>query len=457
MSDPAPVRGTAGAWRPGEPVGLGGVIRHVPEDFLVEEIPLIAPTGQGDHVIAQVEKRMLSTLDALLFLSKAAQVSERQIGYAGLKDARAVTRQYVSLPRRDARRVLALSGPRFRVLSAARHPHGLKIGHLAGNRFTIRVRGVNPGRIAAARLALEDHARRGLPNPYGGQRFGTKGDSHLLGRAIVQEDWAGFLDLLLGRPSPLEQDPRMRAARKAWTAGRPEEAFGLLPNKRRSEKKALAALLRTGSPREAFEALGPHPKRIWVSAWQSWLFNQVLARREAEGTWDRLLPGDLGWVHASGALYEVGDDPVERSRAARLEVSPTGPLLGYDQRLATLAPGAIEREVLTAAGAEPEAFRAAHARMRGSRRPLRVPLKEASLEVEEARTVVLRFVLPPGAFATVLLERLMSGGEPDRVVVGPEDEEPVPPGLGSDLEPDLDGEVPQGDAPEDPGTVPTQE
>lgn len=457
MSPGAALPAAEAPWRPGEPVGLGGVIRHLPEDFLVEELPLLSPTGQGDHVIAQVEKRLLSTLDALLFLSKAAQVSERQIGYAGLKDARAVTRQYVSLPRRDPQRVLGLSGPKFRVLSAVRHPHGLKIGHLAGNRFTIRVRGVDAGRIAAARLALEDHARRGLPNPYGGQRFGTKGDSHLLGRAIVDQDWAGVLDLLLGRPSPLELDPRMRAAREAWTGGRPQEAFELLPNKRRSEKKALAAFLRTGSPREAFEALGPHPKRIWVSAWQSWLFNQVLARREAEGTWDRLLPGDLGWVHASGALYEVGGDPLESARAQRLEVSPTGPLLGYDQRLASGAPGRIERAVLHAAGAEPEAFRAAHARMRGSRRPLRVPVKEASLEVEETRTVVLRFVLPPGAFATVLLERLMSGGPQGRHPVGTLCEEPGPPGLGSDLEADPDGDAAEPDPLGEDGTVPTQE
>ncbi len=411
--------GPAEAWRPGEPVGLSGVIRHLPEDFVVEELPLIAPTGQGDHVLAQVEKRLLSTLDALLFLSKAARVSERQIGYAGLKDARAVTRQWVSLPRVDPERVRRLSGPRFRVLSAQRHPHGLKIGHLAGNRFTIRIRGVRPERVPAARAALEALSAQGLPNPYGGQRFGTKGDSHLLGRAILTADWGGFLDLLLGRPTALEQDPRMNAAREAWESGRPEQAFELLPRKRRSEKRALAAFLRTGSPREAFESLGPHPRRIWVSAWQSWLFNRLLERREAEGTLHQVLPGDLAWVHATGALFEAGADPVERARAAALRTSPTGPLLGYDQRLASGAPGRLEREVLAEAGADPEAFRAAHARMRGSRRPLRVPVKEASLTVEEPRTVVVRFVLPPGAFATVLLDRLMSSGHAEA--------EPAPP------------------------------
>jgi tRNA pseudouridine13 synthase len=411
----------AGAWRPGQPVALGGRIRHEPDDFVVEEIPLFAPLGVGEYVLARVEKRGLSTLDTLLFLSKALKVSERTIGYAGLKDARALTTQTVSVPRMSPERVRSVGGPRFRILSAARHPHGLKIGHLGGNRFTIRIRGADLARVPAAEAALADLVRRGMPNPYGEQRFGTKLDSHLLGRAIVDEDWAGFVDLLLGHPSALEKDQRMHAARNAWTAGRPEEAFALLPKKHRSEKRALAELLRTGSPREAFDALGPHPKRIWVSAWQSWLFNRVLERRRADGTWDRLLPGDVAWLHASGAMLEVGSGPEEAERAAALVASATGPLPGYDQRLASGAPGALERDVLRAEGADPEAFRAAHARMRGSRRPLRVPVREASLAVEapagpEAAggigNVLVRFVLPPGAFATVLLDLLMAGPGP---------------------------------------------
>jgi tRNA pseudouridine13 synthase len=408
----------ADARRPGEPVALGGRIRHEPDDFVVEEIPLLAPLGTGEHVLAVVEKRGLSTLDVLLFLSKALKVSERTIGYAGLKDARALTTQTVSIPRVSPERVRAVEGPRFRVLSAERHPHGVKIGHLLGNRFTIRIRGADLARVGAAEAALADLALRGMPNPYGEQRFGTKLDSHLLGRAIVDEDWAGFLDLLLGQPSALEKDPRMHAARGAWSAGLPDDAFALLPKNHRSEKRALAVWLRTRSPREAFDALGPHPKRIWVSAWQSWLFNRVLERRRADGTWDRLLPGDVAWLHASGALLEAGSGPEEAERAASLAASPTGPLPGYDQRLASGAPGAVEREVLRAEGADPEAFRAAHVRMRGSRRPLRVPVRDASLSVERPEkpaaqgaigNVLVKFQLPPGAFATVLLDLLMAG------------------------------------------------
>lgn len=398
---------------PLEPAGLGGRLRSEPEDFEVEELPLFRPTGEGPQVIAQVEKRGITTLDALLFLSKAARVSERSIGYAGLKDARAVTRQYVSLPRTTPERALALGGPRYRVLSAARHPHGLKIGHLKGNRFTIRIRDADLARIDAARALLEQVVRRGMPNPYGGQRFGSKGEAHLLGRALLEQDWRRFLDLLLGGPSDLEGDPRARRAREAWEQGRLQDALAAWPIRRRSEKRALAALVRGAAPQGAIETLGPHPRRIWVSAWQSWLFNRVLERRLADGTWERLLEGDVAWLHASGATYVAGAGPEEAARARDLVASPTGPLPGYDLKLAQRAPGEVERAVLREEGADPEAFRAAHARMRGSRRPLRVPVTEASLEVEGPATVRARFVLPPGGFATVLLGLLMDAPRTD--------------------------------------------
>jgi tRNA pseudouridine13 synthase len=389
------------------PAGLGGRLRAEPEDFEVEELPLFRPTGEGPVTLAQVEKRGISTLDALLFLSKAAHVSERSIGYAGLKDSRAVTRQWVSLPRTPPERALALGGPRYRVLSAARHPHGLKIGHLKGNRFTIRIRDADLARVPAARALLEELGRRGMPNPYGGQRFGSTGRAHLLGRALLEQDWGEFLDLLLGGPSDREDDPRARRAREAWQAGDREAALAAWPIRRRSEKRALAALVRGAQPKGAVEALGPHPRRIWISAWQSWLFNRVLERRLADGTWDRLLEGDVAWLHASGATYVAGAGPEEVERARTLVASPTGPLPGYDGRLAAGVPGDVELAVLREEGADPEAFRAAHGRMRGSRRPLRVPVTEASLEIEAPGTVRVRFVLPPGAFATVLLGLLM--------------------------------------------------
>lgn len=390
-----------------EAVALGGRIRVRPEDFRVEEIPLVRPAGRGDHVLFQIEKREMSTFDAILRISKGAKVSEHRVGYAGLKDAQAVARQYLTAAKVPPERVLGIEHPRLRVLTAARHTAALKLGHHRGNRFAIRIRNVDTSRIPEARRALERLVERGMPNAYGAQRFGIRRDGHRIGRAVLHEDWQTFLTRLLGEPSPLEHDHRVVSARRAWDQGDAEKALSLFPLRHRLEKKALSTLLRTGSPREAFLALGRRPRRIWVAAWQSYLFNRILDRRVREGTYDRLLEGDIGSLHASGACFPA------READRRPDASPTGPLVGYDLTLAEGEPGRMEREILAEDGAEPEAFRADHVRARGQRRPLSIRVREASLEVEDETTVRVRFVLPPGSFATVLLEALMAGPPSD--------------------------------------------
>ena len=180
--------------------------------------------------------------------------------------------------------------------------------------------------------------------------------------------------------------------------------------RKRSEKKASGILLRGGSPRDAFDALGTGPRRIWVSAWQSYLFNRVLDKRLEDDTVDRLLEGDIAWLHESSAAYPVRDETSEQTRAATLEASPTGPLLGYDPAFPGGLPGELEASVMAAESAEPDDFLARHCRARGLRRPLRVPVEEASLTVEKDGAVTVRFFLPPGSFATVALDHLMRGG-----------------------------------------------
>jgi tRNA pseudouridine13 synthase len=401
--------------------GLGGRLREEPEDFVVEEIPLYEPAGRGDHVLFLAEKRGISTFEALLWLSKAVKVSEHAIGYAGLKDARAVTRQWMSVARVPLERVRAVRDGRVRVLEAARHPSKVRIGHLAGNRFTVRIRGADLSRLADARRALGLLARRGVPNAYGAQRFGIREDGHLAGRALLRGDHAGFLDRLLGRPDPREGDPRVRAARAAYDAGDRAEAFRLFPMKHRIQKKALGALIRTGDAAQAFEALGKRARRIYVSAWQSWVFNRVLDARVQAGTYDELLAGDLAWLHASGALVPVRDPALDRERAARLEASPSGPLPGHGLRLPEGEPLAVEQQILDEEAVPEADFLGGPVRARGARRPLRVPLVDASLEPEGQDAVVARFTLPPGSFATVVLDEVMKAEAPPTDL---EDEEP---------------------------------
>lgn len=424
--------------------GIGGRIRATNDDFLVEELPLYGALGEGEHVLFELEKRGTSTFEALLWVSKTAKVSEHSIGYAGLKDARAVTRQLMSVQRVPPERLLAIRHPKIKVLSAKRHPSRIRIGHLKGNRFTIRVRDANLAHLDAAREALATLVRRGVPNAYGTQRFGLKQDGHLLGRAVVTDDWAGFLSHLCGRPHRREGDTRVLEAREAFDRGDLAAAFDLFPMKHRVQKQAISALLRGGTAEDAFLALGKRARRIYVSAYQSWLFNRCLDARLARDDHDRLLAGDLGWLHDSGALFLVRDPRADAGLAADFRASPAGPLPGYDARQPEGEPLALERAVLDGEGLTEDAFRKPNVRIRGARRPYRVPLGDASLEVEDATTVVARFTLPPGAFATVVLRELMKNdGGPG--VEPPADDDDAPAGVEETVEED-DGatDVPTG-------------
>ncbi len=382
--------------------GLGGRLRVAPEDFRVEEIPLARATGAGRYALVQIEKRLTSTFDALLFVSKAARVSERTIGYAGLKDSRAVTTQYLTIPKVSPDRLARCVTPRWRVLSAARHDAPLKIGHLLGNRFTIRIRDIRTDAFERARRCLERIVREGMPNAYGGQRFGTRLDGHLVGRSLVHGDYEGMLARVVGTPSPLEHDTDVRAARAAFDRGEFEIAAEQMPIRHRLEKRALSHRARGGDAASWIESVEKSRRRIWVSAWQSYLFNRVLDERIAAGTWNRVLEGDIAWLGKDGAMVTArADAPAEPGRYV-----PTGPLPGFGLRGPHGEPGSLEAAILEAEGDDPAVWRNPFVRSPGLRRPLVVPVREASLVRAGPHDVIARFVLPPGSFATVLLDLL---------------------------------------------------
>src|SRR5688572_17141820 len=131
--------------------GIGGEIKSRPEDFVVEEVPLYAPSGEGTHIYFQIEKHQLTTMQAIQQIARALGRAPRDIGYAGLKDAEAITRQMFSIEHIDPDKVTKLDLPRIRVLEVSKHRNKLKLGHLCGNKFFIRLRNVDLGRIIEAR------------------------------------------------------------------------------------------------------------------------------------------------------------------------------------------------------------------------------------------------------------------------------------------------------------------
>jgi tRNA pseudouridine13 synthase len=382
--------------------GTGGRIKVHPADFCVTEIPRYHPCGQGDHVYLYIEKQGLGSLEAAARIAQALGRPRRAVGLAGLKDAQAVTRQWMSIERADPDQAARLHLPNIRVLAVSRHRNRLKIGHLAGNRFEVRIRGCRPRARPVAERVLAVLSRRGMPNWFDRQRFGTRGDNHLLGRALVLGQAQEFCDRLLGRPSSVDS-PRLAYARGAYDAGDFQEAkqrFTGHPD----HLRVLMTLVRTKDPQRAMRALPKPLTRLLVSAFQSDLFNAVLERRLTEI--DRVEAGDMAYIHGRGAVFLVERPEDEAPRAERFEISPTGPIVGHRVTLAEGRPGEIERAVLQEKGIAPADFECVKAlRLRGDRRPLRVPI--SGLEVRPVGDdLVVCFSLPSGAYATVLLAEI---------------------------------------------------
>src|SRR6266550_2589343 len=143
--------------------GIGGTIKNRAEDFFVQEVPLYEPSGEGEHVYCEIQKIGLTTFEAIGRIAKALGVSSREIGYAGMKDARAVTRQVLSIAGTTPDAVMSLKLPEVTVLWTARHGNKLRLGHLKANRFAIKIREVQPTNVLKLRPVINELTRRGVP------------------------------------------------------------------------------------------------------------------------------------------------------------------------------------------------------------------------------------------------------------------------------------------------------
>jgi tRNA pseudouridine13 synthase len=388
--------------------GTGGVIKETPEDFLVAELSLYLPCGEGEHTFTTIEKRGITTLEALRRIGRELGVSDRDMGYAGMKDAKGVTRQTVSIPRVPAERLLALELPGIRVLAAVSHRNKLKLGHLMGNHFRIRVRGVTEDALARAEGVLAVLRERGVPNYFGAQRYGAQGNSHRIGRALLALDYRGAVEAIIGDPGRVT-DERWRSAIEAYQRGELAVSLALFPGHCRTERDIVQRLVKQpGSFERALHALNPRLKRLYLSAWQSFLFDQVLEERLA--SLHRVVVGDLAYKHDNGACFLVEDEGAEAPRAEQFQISPTGPMFGCRMKLPQGKPLEVEEGLLGREGLTLESFNLPGGlRMDGERRPLRVPLADAHATQDE-EGLVLEFSLPRGSYATSVLREIMKTG-----------------------------------------------
>lgn len=401
--------------------GIGGHIKQRPEDFLVEEIPLYRPSGSGEHIYLFVEKQGLSTLQLRDAIARHFKVDRRAVGHAGLKDKQAVTRQVISVhaPGKTPEDFPSFEHDRARVLWVDLHDNKLQRGHLAGNRFSIKVRGVDPLGVRDAKRALDMLARVGLPNRFGEQRFGYLMNNHLVGRAIILGAYQQALDLIL---SPKPGAPRGSVeARAAYASGNYSTAAERMPKVFKLERNMLRALARGEPAERAFRAIDQTAAGFFISSFQSAVFNRVLNDRVRAGTLDRLEPGDLAFLLKNRSSFEVTPEELEsggdalRGRLERFEISPSGPMWGTTMPRARGDVGERERAALAQAGVAPKDMELCEQRdglpmIGGDRRPLRIPVLDPEVEGgidEHGAYIRCAFELPRGSFATTVMDEVM--------------------------------------------------
>ncbi|MEM7165449.1 MAG: tRNA pseudouridine(13) synthase TruD [Planctomycetota bacterium] len=395
---------------------VGGRIRAEAEDFHVTEVPLYNFCGRGEHLYLTITKTNRTTLQIVDYLAKNLRIQTLQIGFAGFKDKRAVTQQTFSIQGAKEEDVRPLDAPWMRIDAITYHKNKLRAGHLSANRFRIKVRDAEAGSLPRAQAMVAELRRIGVPNFYGPQRFGRFGDSHRIGRAMLHRNPQEVADVLMG-PRPEAPEP----FRDLYAAGHYAQALEELPLGRPTEAAMLHCLRRQpGNFRAAVRRIPREMRRMYFSAYQSYLFNWALrerleAGREALSTVE---VGDLAYIHTKGACFLVTPDELADSqeRAAQHEISPSGPIFGRKMTFAEGRPGEFENSILATEGMRPKSF-LSHVKglhLDGSRRTFRVPVKDVEvveeIEDDEGTSLVFSFTLPPGSYATMLLEEVMGEG-----------------------------------------------
>lgn len=396
---------------------VGGQIKQRHEDFLVEEVPLYDPTGEGEHIYLLIEKKDLSTSHAVGIIANHFGVDERHVGYAGMKDRRAITRQVISIhvPGKKPEDFPSIRHEKLTVLWTDQHTNKLRLGHLKGNRFSIKIRGVKATAALQADRVLRTLEKDGVPNFFGEQRFGARLNNHRLGRLDLLGNHKGLLDDLLG---PDASHPDFNAqARACYAKGQYQQAISHFPTSQPVERAACKALAKGLDARKVVQSIHYRQRQFWVNAFQSHLFNKVLAWRIEQGLLSSLVDGDLAFRHIGGAVFRINPEELAKDelpgRLSSLEISPSGPIWGHRMTEARGRIGEIERAALDSSGVKIEHIEKFHRRWgfaSGGRRPLRVPLRDPIVEGgadEHGEYVRCAFELPSGAYATLVMREIM--------------------------------------------------
>jgi len=404
--------------------GVGGRIRHFPEDFVVEEILKDGSIAQvelgavteinrrGPYLVCVLVKRNLDTFLAVQAIVKKLGVDQERIQIAGIKDARALTAQHVSIGRTLPEQVARVKFNNLRLYPLRFSNEKMHSSLLFGNHFqiTLRIINLSPSqtlnRISSADNELLQLG--GCPNFFGHQRFGTtRPITHLIGKHMLLGKWEEAALTFLANPSPYEHPESRQAREQLWNTQNYKEAMRYFPPKLVYERQMLSHLAK--QPRDflgAFHRLPKKLRQLFIQAYQSYLFNKFLSRRIQLGL------------------------PLKKAQKGEYRLSVNGeeflslPLIGSKQSVSMGEQGEIEKQILEKEDISPQYFKifamleiSSSGGLRAALTPL-IELKIGKPVKDVAnpnkRMICMGFTLRKGSYATILLREFMKPRNPIR-------------------------------------------
>ncbi|MEA3419727.1 MAG: tRNA pseudouridine(13) synthase TruD [Campylobacterota bacterium] len=342
------------------------VFNSSPRDFTVEEIPLYEFTGEGEHLILKIRKKEFTTWEMLDIISGHIGIRRRDIGYAGLKDKHAMTIQYISLPAKFSEKLESFDHDKIKILETTWHNNKIRVGHLKGNRFHIRLKkvlGVQKNKLDSV---LKWIKANGIPNYFGEQRFGTDGNNWEDGKKLID----GKLKI------------RDRKTREFLIGSYQSYLF----NHWLSKRIEISLLLEKFTEAETESILG--------------FKKGLLEGTKGQSSFLKLLQGDLMMHYPYGRVFHAEDMVEEAERFATKDIAPTGLLPGTKVKRAESSAREIEMQYDE------------EIKQNGARRYAWIQVTEIEKKyIEERAHYELSFVLPKGSYATNVLDVLRGGKE----------------------------------------------
>ncbi len=330
-------------------------------DFVVEEIPLYEFSNEGEHLVLYVRKKNTSTSEMIGQIARYLGIKNKDIGYAGLKDKHAMTKQYISLHKKYEDAMDSFENENIKILSKTYHNNKIRIGHLKGNRFFIRVKKVNPTDAKKIDEALKKISKYGMPNFFGYQRFGNDGDNHILGEKIAKGE-------------KKERNPRVRTLLiNAYQS----HLFNLWLSRRLE----INTLINNFEPSELENILN--------------MPNEEVAKLKSQKHPFKLISGDIMEHYPFGRLFDFEGSEHDFERFNNRDISITGLLCGKKTKIASDIAGTIEKEFNEEVNVD------------GARRYAWVyPTEVEGRFKDQEAQYEFNFTLPKGSYATVLIEEI---------------------------------------------------